>query len=87
MTFERALELDRLRRHEERMSRPVSELFPKEGPFVPAVCKHCGKAYLRRATAGKARGFCHERCRDAHTAYHKSRREKGTLVSQQRRVA
>ena len=50
--------------HERRMQRPVSELFPPTGPRVTSVCRHCKAVYTRSATAGKARGFCSDLCRD-----------------------
>lgn len=61
-------------RHEEYMSRPVRELFPPQGPPMTSVCKQCGTTFVRSLFAGKSRGFCNERCRDAWCVAHGGKR-------------
>jgi hypothetical protein len=61
----RELERIALARHDENMRRPIKELFPNPAPRAVAVCKFCGKVYERAVTAGKSRGYCGDRCRDA----------------------
>ena len=51
--------------HDRRMRQPVSVLFPPNGPRMTSICRHCKTPYERSAHAGKSRGFCTERCRDA----------------------
>lgn len=64
MSLLRAVEIARLIEHDERMRRPVRELFPPDGPQVTSVCRLCKTVYKRSAHRGKSRGFCTERCRD-----------------------
>lgn len=54
-----------LARHEAWISQPVKVLFPFTGKKVPSRCRACGQWYERAAHAGKSRGFCDDRCRDA----------------------
>jgi endogenous inhibitor of DNA gyrase (YacG/DUF329 family) len=58
-------EREELRRHEEWISQPVHVLFPPTSLRITSVCRHCKETYTRSAHAGKSRGFCTERCRDA----------------------
>ena len=71
--------------HEAWISQPVSILFPPTGPRVTSLCRHCKESYTRSAHAGKVRGFCTERCRDAWCG--KRRIEYGTRGPQSRRAS
>jgi len=77
-------ELDRilLARHDEKMRRPIKELFPSPAPRAVAACKACGKMFERAAHVGKSRGFCGERCRDAFSFVNRN----GITRSHQRRL-
>jgi formylmethanofuran dehydrogenase subunit E len=60
---------EQMARHEEWISRPVSELFPRRELGSEAKCRHCREPFIRpRIQGGKARLYCSERCRDAHAS-------------------